>query len=169
LQDGHLAFVDNQIDVTTGTVKLRALFDNKDDSLFPQQFVNARLTVDTMKDAVVAPNAAIQQGAQGPFVYVVNDDTVGVRQIRTGPVDGQRTAILSGLKTGEHVVIDGVDRLRDGAKVAVRNGPAPGAPGAPGATGGKAPAANPAEPDQQQGEQQGQHRHRRRQGGQSDQ
>jgi multidrug efflux system membrane fusion protein len=166
LQDGHLAFVDNQIDVTTGTVKLRALFDNKDDSLFPQQFVNARLTVDTMKDAVVAPNAAIQQGAQGPFVYIVNDDTVSVRQIKTGPVDGQRTAILSGLKAGERVVIDGVDRLRDGAKVAVRNGPAAGAPGA---TGGKAPAANPAEPDQQQGEQQGQHRHRRQQGGQSDQ
>jgi multidrug efflux system membrane fusion protein len=85
---------------------------------------------------------------------------VSVRQIKTGPVDGQRTAILSGLKAGERVVIDGVDRLRDGAKVSVRNGPAPAAPG------GKAPAANPAEPDQQQG----QHRHRRQQGqGQSDQ
>jgi multidrug efflux system membrane fusion protein len=160
LQDGKLAFVDNQIDVTTGTVKLRALFDNKDDSLFPQQFVNARLTVDTLANAIVAPNAAIQQGAQGPFVYVVNgDDTVSVRQVKTGPVDGQRTAILSGLKAGERVVIDGVDRLRDGAKVSVRNGPAPGAPG------GKAPGANPAEPDQQQG----QHRRRRQQGqGQSD-
>ena len=147
LQDGHLAFVDNQIDVTTGTVRLRALFDNKDDSLFPQQFVNARLTVDTMANAVVAPNAAIQQGAQGPFVYVVNsDDTVSVRQIKAGPVDGQRTAILSGLKAGERVVIDGVDRLRDGAKVSVRNGSAPGAPG------GKTPAANPAQPDQQQGQ-----------------
>jgi multidrug efflux system membrane fusion protein len=159
LQDGHLAFIDNQIDVTTGTVKLRALFENKDDSLFPQQFVNARLTVDTLANAIVAPNAAIQQGAQGPFVYVVNsDDTVSVRQIKTGPVDGQRTAILSGLKAGERVVIDGVDRLRDGAKVAVRNGPAPGG------SGGKNPAANPAGPDQQQG----QHRHRQQGQGQSD-
>jgi multidrug efflux system membrane fusion protein len=142
LQDGKLAFIDNQIDVTTGTVKLRALFDNKDDSLFPQQFVNARLTVDTLANAIVAPNAAIQQGAQGPFVYVVNaDDTVSVRQIKTGPVDGERTAILSGLKPGEHVVIDGVDRLRDGAKVAVRNTPAQsGAAGkSPGADGQAAP------------------------------
>ncbi len=160
LQDGKLAFVDNQIDVTTGTVRLRALFENKDDTLFPQQFVNARLTVDTMANAIVAPNAAIQQGAQGAFVYVVNDDnTVSVRQIKTGPVDGERTAILSGLKAGERVVIDGVDRLRDGAKVAVRNGPAPGA------TGGKAPTTNPAAPDQQQG----QHRRRQGQQGQSDQ
>ncbi len=155
LQDGKLAFIDNQIDVTTGTVKLRALFDNKDDSLFPQQFVNARLTVDTLANAVVAPNAAIQQGAQGPFVYIVNaDETVSVRQIKTGPVDGERTAILSGLKPGEHVVIDGVDRLRDGAKVAVRNTPAPsgGAGKPPGASG----QAEPSQPGQRRHQQQGQ-------------
>jgi multidrug efflux system membrane fusion protein len=160
LQDGALAFIDNQIDVTTGTVRLRALFDNKDDSLFPQQFVNARLTVDTLSNAIVAPNAAIQQGSQGPFVYVVNDDsTVSVRQIKTGPVDGERTAILSGLKAGENVVIDGVDRLHEGAKVTVRNtqaqsGPTSKAPGANGAT----------EPDQQ-----GEHRRRKQGQGQSDQ
>jgi len=161
LQDGKLAFIDNQIDPTTGTVKLRALFDNKDDSLFPQQFVNARLTVDTLSNAVVAPNAAIQQGAQGPFVYVVNaDDTVSVRQVKTGPVDGERTAILSGLRPGENVVIDGVDRLHDGAKVVVRN-----APGESGAA-GKAPAANGAAEPQQPGQPR---RHRRQGQGQSDQ
>jgi membrane fusion protein, multidrug efflux system len=166
LQDGKLAFIDNQIDVTTGTVKLRAMFDNTDDTLFPQQFVNARLTVDTMANATVAPNAAIQQGAQGAFVYVVNNDnTVSVRQIKVGPVDGERTAITSGLKPGENVVIDGVDRLRDGAKVNVRNSQAQN-----GATGKPPGAKEDAAPDQQgQQGQQGQHRHRRQGQGQSDQ
>jgi multidrug efflux system membrane fusion protein len=160
LQDGKLAFIDNQIDPTTGTVKLRAMFDNKDDSLFPQQFVNAQLTVDTMSNATVAPNAAIQQGAQGSFVYVVNDDnTVSVRQIKTGPVDGERTAILSGLKAGENVVIDGVDRLRDGAKVTVRNSSTQG-----GASGKPAGANDAGESGQQ-----GQHRHRKQDQGQSNQ
>jgi multidrug efflux system membrane fusion protein len=160
LQDGTLAFIDNQIDVTTGTVKLRALFDNKDDSLFPQQFVNARLTVDTLSNAIVAPNAAIQQGSQGPFVYVVAaDNTVSVRQIKSGPVDGERTAILSGLKAGENVVIDGVDRLRDGAKVVVRNTQAQTAP-----TTKASGAAGATEPDPQ-----GQHRRRRQGQGQADQ
>ncbi|RFB79919.1 MdtA/MuxA family multidrug efflux RND transporter periplasmic adaptor subunit [Methylovirgula sp. 4M-Z18] len=122
LSTGKLAAVDSQIDTTTGTVKLRAIFDNKDDILFPQQFVNVQLLVDTMTGAIVTPNAAIQQGVQGSFVYVVNDDsTVSVRNVKTGPVDGERTAILSGLKAGEHVVIDGADRLKEGAKVLVRN------------------------------------------------
>jgi membrane fusion protein, multidrug efflux system len=126
LATGSLDAVDSQIDTTTGTVKIRAIFDNKDDILFPQQFVNARLLVDTMKGAVIAPNAAVQQGSKGPFVYVVNDDdTVSVRQVKAGPVDGERTTILSGLKVGDQVVIDGVDRLRDGAKVSVRNNPTP--------------------------------------------
>jgi len=166
LQDGKLAFIDNQIDVTTGTVKLRAMFDNTDDTLFPQQFVNARLTVDTLANATVAPNAAIQQGAQGAFVYVVNNDnTVSVRQIKVGPVDGERTAITSGLKPGENVVIDGVDRLRDGAKVNVRNSQAQN-----GAAGKPPGAKEDAAPDQQgQQGQQGQHRHRRQGQGQSDQ
>jgi multidrug efflux system membrane fusion protein len=132
LATGVLGAVDNQIDATTGTVRIRAMSENKDDILFPQQFVNVRLLVDTMKNSVIAPNPAIQQGSQGPFVYVVNpDDTVSVRQVKTGPVDGERTAVLSGLKVGENVVIDGVDRLREGAKVTVRNSP-PQANGAPG-------------------------------------
>jgi multidrug efflux system membrane fusion protein len=126
LATGSLDAVDNQIDATTGTVKIRAKFDNTDDILFPQQFVNVRLLVDTMKDAVIAPSAAVQQGSKGPFVYIVNDDeTVSVRQVKTGPVERERTAILAGLKVGEKVVIDGVDRLRDGAKVQVRNNLAP--------------------------------------------
>jgi multidrug efflux system membrane fusion protein len=108
-----------------------------------------------LSNAIVAPNAAIQQGSQGPFVYVVAaDDTVSVRQIKTGPVDGQRTAILSGLKAGENVVIDGVDRLREGAKVVVRNAQAQTAPTSKASGAGDATAPDP----------QGQHRRRQGQG-----
>jgi membrane fusion protein, multidrug efflux system len=116
---GTLATTDNQVDTSTGTVKLRAMFPNDKDELFPQQFVNARLLVDTLKDAIVVPTSAIQLGAPGSYVYVVNsaDSTVSVRVVKTGPSDGQRTAILSGLELGETVVTDGVDRLYDGAKV----------------------------------------------------
>jgi membrane fusion protein, multidrug efflux system len=150
LAAGVLGAVDNQIDTTTGTVKIRATFDNKDDSLFPQQFVNVRLLVDTMSNATLAPNAAIQQGAQGAFVYVVNgDDTVSVRQVKTGPANSENTAIISGLKVGENVVIDGVDRLRDGAKVLVRN------------------ASGPASANQGGGAGQGRGQRQHRQGGQS--
>jgi len=116
---GTLATTDNQVDTSTGTVKLRAMFPNDKEELFPQQFVNARLVVDTLKDAVVVPTPAIQLGAPGSYVYVVNssESTVAVREVKTGPSDGQRTAILSGLELGETVVTDGVDRLYDGAKV----------------------------------------------------
>ena len=115
---GRLGSVDNQVDTTTGTVKLRAIFDNRDGKLFPQQFVNAKLLVDTLQDAIVVPTAAIQLGAPGSYVYVVNSDsTVSVRVIKPGPIDGEQTAILSGLELGETVVSDGVDRLYDGAKV----------------------------------------------------
>jgi membrane fusion protein, multidrug efflux system len=115
---GTLATTDNQVDTSTGTVKLRAMFPNEKDELFPQQFVNARLLVDTLKDAIVVPTAAIQLGAPGSYVYVVSSDsTVSVRVIKTGRSDGQRTAVLSGLDSGETVVTDGVDRLYDGAKV----------------------------------------------------
>jgi multidrug efflux system membrane fusion protein len=116
---GTLATTDNQVDTSTGTVKLRAIFPNDKEELFPQQFVNARLLVDTLKDAVIVPTPAIQLGAPGSYVYVVNssDSTVSVRVVKTGPSDGQRTAILSGLELGETVVTDGVDRLYDGAKV----------------------------------------------------
>ena len=120
IADGELTTYDNQIDTTTGTFKLRATFANPDSALFPNQFVNARLLVDTLKDAVVVPNAAVQLGATGSFVYVVkDDDTVTARKVSLGPNDATRTVMESGLQAGEKVVIDGVDRLREGAKVRV--------------------------------------------------
>jgi multidrug efflux system membrane fusion protein len=118
ITQGTLGSVDNQVDTTTGTVKLRAVFDNRDGKLFPQQFVNAKILVATLQDAIIVPTAAIQIGAPGSYVYVVNpDSTVSVRVIKPGPIDGERAAILSGLELGETVVNDGVDRLYDGAKV----------------------------------------------------
>ncbi len=121
LETGKLSSVDNQIDTTTGTIKLRAQFDNADGVLFPNQFVNVRLLVDTLHDATVIPTAAIQRGAPGTFVYVVKpDDTVAVQAIKTGPIDGEKVAVASGLDVGDRVVIDGADKLRDNAKVALR-------------------------------------------------
>ena len=118
LATGELTTYDNQIDATTGTLKLRATFLNPDHTLFPNQFVNARLLVDTQKNVVLAPNAAVQIGQSGPFVYVVKDGkSVEVRKVSTGAADAQRTVIETGLKPGESVVIDGVDRLRDGAAI----------------------------------------------------
>src|SRR5579862_1817591 len=116
LADGVLNTLDNQIDTTTGTVKLRAQFDNKDESLFPNQFVNVRLLVDVLKGAVVIPTAAIQRGAPGTFVYLIGaDNKVSVRTIVLGPVDGERAAVQSGLQVGDRVVIDGADKLREGS------------------------------------------------------
>jgi membrane fusion protein, multidrug efflux system len=118
IAQGKLGSVDNQVDPGTGTVKLRAIFDNRDGKLFPQQFVNAKILVDTLEDAVIVPTASIQLGAPGSYVYVVNSDsTVSIRVIKPGPTDGERTSILSGLESGETVVSDGVDRLYDGATV----------------------------------------------------
>ncbi len=115
---GRLDTTDNVIDLTTGTVKLRAIFDNADESLFPNQFVNVRLLADTVKDAVVVPVAAVQRGQPGTFVYLVKaDDTVEIRVVELGATDGEKVAILKGLTVGDQVVIDGVDRLRDGAKI----------------------------------------------------
>ena len=115
---GKLGSVDNQVDSSTGTVKLRAVFDNRDGRLFPQQFVNAKLLVDTLHDAIIVPTAAVQIGAPGSYVYVVNaDSTVSIRVIKPGPIDEEQVAVLSGLELGETVVSDGVDRLYDGAKV----------------------------------------------------
>jgi membrane fusion protein, multidrug efflux system len=120
LAKGKLDTVDNQIDTTTGTVKLRATFDNEQEILFPNQFVNIKLLVNTLHDTDLVPSAAIQRGAPGAFVYVVKpDQTVAVQKVKLGPSDGQRVAVLSGLEPGESVVIDGTDRLRDGAKVTV--------------------------------------------------
>jgi multidrug efflux system membrane fusion protein len=120
LARGTLDTVDNQIDTTTGTVKLRAIFDNKEETLFPNQFVNIKLIVNTIREADILPNSAIQRGAPGTFVYVVKPDrTVAVQKVTIGPTDGQRVAIMSGLQPGDSVVVDGTDRLRDGAKVTV--------------------------------------------------
>ena len=119
LAHGQLAAIDNQIDVTTGTVKLKAEFANTDDVLFPSQFVNARLKIETLTDVTLIPSAAVQRGAPGTFVYVVNaDSTVALRKVTLGPPSGDLVSVESGVKPGEPVVIDGVDKLRDGAKVA---------------------------------------------------
>ncbi|HEY1991881.1 MAG TPA: MdtA/MuxA family multidrug efflux RND transporter periplasmic adaptor subunit, partial [Gammaproteobacteria bacterium] len=120
LAQGKLSAVDNQVDVATGTVKLRALFDNRDHVLFPNQFVNVSLTADVLHGALVMPVPAIQRGAQGTFVYVVKpDSSVAVQAVSLGTQDGQRVVVLKGLSAGERVVTDGADRLRDGAQVMV--------------------------------------------------
>ena len=120
LASGSLITVDNTVDTTTGTVKLRASFPNTDNALFPNQFVNARLLLRTLKQVTQAPGAAIQHGAPGTFVYLLKaNNTVGVQVVKTGVTDGDETQILSGLKPGDTVVVDGVDRLRDGARVKV--------------------------------------------------
>lgn len=130
---GTLATTDNQIDSTTGTVKLRAIFPNTDDALFPQQFVNARLLVQTLKGVVVVPQAAVQTGSPGQFVYVVKpDNTVAVQVIKTGVAEGGMEQVLDGLKAGDKVVTDGLDRLRDGAKVTIAAPNGAGDAGAPG-------------------------------------
>ena len=117
---GTLTTYDSQVDVTTGTIKMRATFDNPNGALYPQQFVNVRLLVDTLKGVSLAPNAAVQLGPSGNFVYLLTDDgTVSKRDIVTGPTDGKLTTITKGLAPGDKVVIDGVDRLRDGSKVTV--------------------------------------------------
>lgn len=139
---GKLDTHDNVIDTTTGTVKLRAVFDNKDEALFPNQFVNVRLLVDTVRNATVVPMAAVQRGPPGIFVYLVKaDDTVQVRKIEIGVSDGERVQVVEGLQPGDQVVIDGIDRLRDGARIR-----RPGA--GPRATSGPPVAAAP--PDGQQ-------------------
>jgi multidrug efflux system membrane fusion protein len=120
LATGRVAALDSQIDTTTGTVKVRAQFDNADNALFPNQFVNAQLLITTLHNVVTVPTAAIQRGAPGTYVYVVNaDETVSVRPIKTGPNDGPMAAVDSGLSVGERVVVDGTDRLREGARVVI--------------------------------------------------
>ena len=129
LASGVLTALDNQVDTLTGTVKLKAKFENDDHMLFPNQFVNARLLVDTKRDAVIVPSPSVQQGPNGTFVYVVGpESTVEVRNVVVGPTEGDETAIESGLSPGDVVVVDGVDKLQKGTKVAVRerSGPAAG-------------------------------------------
>jgi len=136
LEGGTLETLDNQIDTTTGTVKLRAIFQNSKNLLFPNQFVNTRLLVNTIRNAVIVPTSAVLNGSMGQFVYVVKpDNTVTVRPVKVGPVDGERTSIKSGLQVGERVVIDGSDRLKEGAKITVPADKPRGASGARGASG----------------------------------
>jgi len=126
LARGTLTATDSQIDVSTGTVRLRASFSNAQGKLFPNQFVNVKMVVDTLHNAVIVPTAAVQRATQGTIVYVVNDDnTASVRAVTLGATEGESTSIESGLKAGERVVTDGVDRIREGAKVEVV---VPGAP-----------------------------------------
>jgi multidrug efflux system membrane fusion protein len=121
LAEGKLLTTDNQVDTTTGTVKLKAEFDNQDESLFPDQFVNAQLVVNVIHDATVIPTAAVQRGEPGTFVYLIRpDQTVTVRPVKLGIVDGERVIVAAGLAPGDRVVVDGADKLRDGAKVSVR-------------------------------------------------
>jgi multidrug efflux system membrane fusion protein len=117
-----LKTLDNQIDTTTGTLKLRAEFANEDSSLFPNQFVNVQLLIDTLHNTTVVPTSAIQRGAPGTFVYLVNaDNTVTVKPVTLGPSSAERIEIQSGLTPGDRVVVDGADKLRNGAKVVPRN------------------------------------------------
>jgi multidrug efflux system membrane fusion protein len=120
LATGEFAAIDTQVNTTTGTVMLRANFDNPDESLFPSQFVNVSMLLDTLKDVVTVPVAAVQRGAPGTYVYLVNEDnTVSVHVITLGAQDGDLFAVESGLSPGDRVVTDGADRLRDGAKVTI--------------------------------------------------
>jgi membrane fusion protein, multidrug efflux system len=158
LGTGTLQSVDSQIDPTTGTIKLKAVFPNADLNLFPQQFVNIVLLLDTLQNATLVPQAAIQRGAPGTYVYVVDtaDQTVSVRTVTLGPGDANNITITQGLKPGETVVIDGADKLKDGAKVSLRTARP---------TSGGTPAQHP----HGQGQGKGQNGHHRQQqsGGQS--
>lgn len=122
LARGTLTTFDNQIDTATGTLKLKAEFSNDDDALFPNQFVNVRLFLRTLDDTLTIPSDAVQYGSRGTYVYVEHDGKVALRFIGLGPVDGERVAVLSGLEEGEQVVLEGIDRLRDGAPVVVTDG-----------------------------------------------
>src|SRR5215472_303793 len=118
LADGSLSNVDNQVDASTGMVKMRAMFDNPNFALFPNQFVNIRLLLNTQHNQLFVPAAAIQHGAQGSYVYVIDKDrNANMRTVTTGPTDGDKVAVASGLNAGEVVVVDGADRLKDGATV----------------------------------------------------
>jgi multidrug efflux system membrane fusion protein len=122
LDTGKLLTVDNQIDPTTGQARLKAVFENRNFNLFPNQFVNVRLLVDTEHNQVIVPAEAVQSGSPGKYVYVVKpDNTVDVRLVKPGITEGDETAISSGLKVNEAVVIDGADKLQPGSKVRMRN------------------------------------------------
>jgi multidrug efflux system membrane fusion protein len=130
IASGTLSNSDNQIDTTTGTLKLRALYDNAKLELFPNQFVNAHLILETLHDQIIVPGAALMNGSQGSYVYLVNsDNTVSMRQVVAGPSAGDMVAITKGLTSGQTVVVDGADQLRDGAKIMLPQAPGAGAGG----------------------------------------
>jgi membrane fusion protein, multidrug efflux system len=145
IASGTLIAVDNQIDQSTGTVKLKASFENADLALYPNQFVNARVLVDTLKGTVLVPNEAIQRGAQGPFVYAVKPDkTVELRRITLGPVEGGVTAVREGVASGDALIVDGVDKVQERSRVEpTARGEKPAAPRGdqPAAPRGSQPAA----------------------------
>ena len=143
LATGEFASIDTQVNTTTGTVMLRANFDNQDESLYPSQFVNIVMLLDTLKDTVTVPVSAVQRGAPGTYVYLVNEDsTVSVHAIKLGPQDGDFYAVESGLSPGDRVVTGGADRLRDGAKVTLpSNTPTEATGGGKGPRGGKGQGA----------------------------
>ncbi len=118
---GSLTTIDNQIDQATGTVRLRATFDNKDNALFPNQFVNARLLVEEKHGVTLVPTATVQRNSQTTYVYIVKpDSTVSVRPVAIGTTEGEDSEVTSGLSPGEVVVMTGVDKLQEGSKVTVQ-------------------------------------------------
>jgi len=141
LATGKLLTVDNQIDATTGTVKLRAIFDNKDFALFPNQFVNAKLLVSMLHNVTLVPTPAVQRNSQGTYIYVIGQDLKAVlRTVKEGTTDGAQTSV-EGVQPGEQVATDGFDKLQDGIKVSIRGAskPAAGAASPAPASGGKTP------------------------------
>jgi len=149
LASGTLQSIDSQIDTTTGTIRLKALFANDDVGLYPQQFVNVVLLLETLHGATLIPQAGVQRGAPGTYVYIVNaDQTVSMRKVIVGPGDANNVTITAGLKPGDTVVVDGADRLKDGAKVLLRQS---GAAGAGAAAGPGSDAGTPAAGQQRQG------------------
>jgi multidrug efflux system membrane fusion protein len=133
LASGTVSTIDNEVDPTTGTFKVRAIFANDDESLFPSQFVNIRMLLDTDEDVEVIPSSAVERGEQGPYVYVVKpDSTVTAVTVTLGPSEGELVEVKTGLKLGDRVVTDGADRLKEGARVIVQAANRPGRPGAGG-------------------------------------
>jgi multidrug efflux system membrane fusion protein len=143
LATGTLETVDNTVDTTTGTVKLRAVFKNEDGALFPNQFVNAAMLLDVLHGATVISTSAIERGQDGSFVYVVGADSkVSAKTVTLGATEGERVAVLTGVSVGDKVVVDGADRLKDGMEVAAQfparpGGAGAGKPGGPGAGQGR--------------------------------
>jgi multidrug efflux system membrane fusion protein len=119
LATGTLKFISNEIDTSTGSIKLKAQFDNPDEKLYPNQFVNVKLTTDTLRDAVVVPSAAVQLSSDGEFLYVVKDGKVSRRSVKVGPALGEQTVISQGVDKGDQVVTRGIDHLREGSKVEI--------------------------------------------------